>query len=65
MKWTPKKERGFCDEGRIFENEVVGRKINGLLIETDSVDDPIWFLPYDSIEIIQISEQEKNIPIVW
>lgn len=63
MKFKIKTGRGFGNEGKIYTAPVIARKLNGFKVKVD--DNSVAFICTDDIEIIEISEQEKAIPIEW
>lgn len=48
------------DTGRIYEAKVIKRFLNGFLVERNGITVPIM---KDDIEIIEISEAEKKLPL--
>ena len=63
MVFRIKSGKGFNNEGEVYETEIVERKLNGYKVINP--DKEITFITFDDIEIIELTEQEKNLPITW
>lgn len=63
MTFKIKTGKGFNNEGEIYTTEVVARKLNGYKVINPEGN--ITFICFDDINIIDISNEEKNIPIEW
>lgn len=59
--------RGFGDEGAVYTAPVIARKINGYKVPEPNpeYDGQFAFLVFEDIEILDISDEEKNMPIEW
>lgn len=62
MKFMVKSGRGYADEKIVYNDKVIGRKLNGWIVEHDGEE---CFIPSDEINVISISDEEKNLPIRW
>ncbi len=62
MKFKAKKGIGLNDEGIIHDDPVVGRMLNGYIVSHNG--DEV-FIPFCVVDIIEISENEKNAEMRW
>lgn len=63
MTFKVREDRNFNDSGKVYTAPVVARKLNGYMVLTP--DKERWFLSFDDIKVLNISEEEKNLPIEW
>ena len=63
MTFRTKTGKGFVCEGKEFTAPVVARKLNGYKVLNPEGN--IAFLCFEDIDIIEISDEEKNMPIEW
>lgn len=63
MTFRIKRGRGFVNEGETYTAQIVAKKLNGYKVINPSGN--IVFLDFDSIDIIDISDAEKNTPLEW
>ena len=63
MKFKVKESRNFVESGKVFTAPVVARKLNGLKVRNPNGN--VVFLPYEDIEIISISDEERNMNVEW
>lgn len=61
MKFKIKKGRHLCNEGEVYETTIIEKKLNGYKVLNP--DNDITFITFDDIEILEISNKEKEIPI--
>ena len=63
MRFMIKYGRQFSNEGVVYSAPVIARKLNGYkVINPDG--DPT-FICKDDVDVLEISEQEKGMPIEW
>ena len=65
MRFKTKKERNLNDRGEIiYDAKVIARKLNGYIVQNESADGET-FICSDDIDVVEISEEEKNASIRW
>ena len=52
----------LCEYGKVFDGKVVARYVNGYKVD---IGNDVAFIPKSDMEILEISEEEKNFPIKW
>ena len=55
------KEKQFVNDGCVYSAEIVARKLNGYKVINPEGN--ITFVCFDDIDILQLSEKEKKLPI--
>lgn len=63
MTFKVKESRNFNNSGTIYTAKVVARKLNGFKVLNPDGD--ITFLDNGDIDVIEISDAEKEMPIEW
>lgn len=63
MTFRVRKDRFFCNGGEVYTATVVARKLNGYKVLNP--DGEPTFVCFDDIEILDVSDEEKNMPIEW
>lgn len=63
MTFKIKESRNFNNSGEVYSAPVIARKLNGYMV-LDPDKNPT-FICFDDIDIINISDDEKNMPIAW
>ncbi len=61
MKFKMREGRGF-DTRVFYTDKVISRKLNGYIVLHN---DEEVFVPDDVIDILEITDKEKNAPIRW
>ena len=62
MKFRLKKYKGFVDTEKVYDDKVVARKLNGYIVNHNGEE---CFVCREDINIIEISEEEKNAEYRW
>ncbi len=63
MKFKIKESRNFNNSGEVYEAPIVARKLNGYKVLDPNGNET--FICISDIDILELSEDEKNIPIDW
>ena len=63
MTFRIRESRHFNNSGEVYTAPVIARKLNGYKVE--GPDGEVTFICREDIEILEISEHEKNMPIEW
>ena len=63
MTFKIKTSRNFNNSGKVYTAPVVARKLNGYMVSNP--DGNTTFICFDDIDVISISDDEKNMPIAW
>ena len=63
MKFKIREDRNFNNSGKVYTAPVVARKLNGYKVLNP--DKEITFICSTDIQVLEISEEEKNMPIEW
>lgn len=61
MKFRIKKGRHLCNEGETYETTIIERKLNGYKVLNP--ENNITFITFDDIEILEMTNNEKEISI--
>lgn len=61
MRFRIKTGRGFGDEGKVFTAPIIAKKFNGYKVINPEGNE--CFLCFEDIDIVELSEDEKNLRV--